>query len=400
MSTSQNPLRVLWLCVLGLVAVLAVAGCGSSSDSESSDEVTSIGKTEGALNLIAWAGYAEDGSTDPAYDWVSGFEKKTGCQVKTKTASTSDEMVQLMRTGQYDGVSASGDASVRLMAGGNVSPIDMSILSNYADINPSLKDQPYNSEDGKNYGMPHGWGANVLLYNTDDVKPAPTSWGAVFDEKEASKYKGKITAPDNPIYIADAAVYLKATQPDLGIGNPYELNEEQFTAAVDLLKAQNANVGEYWPDATKNISSYTNGDSVIGSSWQYQTSTLEADGQPVSSTLPEEGTTGWSDTWMLSSEAANPNCMLEWMNWMASPETQAQVAGWFGEAPANLKACDVDKAAKENCKTYHADDTAYYDKIAFWQTPVSECGDDGGSGGGSDCKTYDDWVQAWTEIKG
>jgi len=395
MNSKSKPVWVSWLLVLGLFGALFVAGCGSSNDSSSSDEVTSIGKTEGALNLIAWAGYAEDGSTDKTVDWVTPFEKQTGCQVKTKTASTSDEMVQLMRTGQYDGVSASGDASVRLMAGGNVVPIDMNILSNYKDINPSLKDQPYNTQDGKNYGMPHGWGANVLLYNTDAVSPAPTSWGSVFDEKEAAKYSGKITAPDNPIYIADAAVYLKAHQPDLGIDNPYELTEDQFNAAVDLLKTQNKNIGEYWPDATKNISSYTNGDSVIGSSWQYQTSTLEADGQPVDSTLPEEGTTGWSDTWMLSNEAAHPNCMLEWMNWMASPETQVQVAGWFGEAPANLKSCSASKDAQANCDTYHAEDKAYYDKIAFWQTPVSDCGD-----GSSDCKTYDDWVQAWTDIKG
>ena len=397
MKTPQSkPVWVAWLLVLSLFGALFVAGCGSSSDDSSSDEVTSIGKTEGELNLIAWAGYAEDGSTDPEVDWVTDFTKQTGCKVNTKTASTSDEMVQLMRTGQYDGVSASGDASVRLIEGGDVEAIDMSILSNYKDVNPSLKDQPYNTVDGKNYGMPHGWGANVLLYNTDEVKPTPTSWSSVFDEKEAAKYSGKITAPDNPIYIADAAVYLKTHQPDLGIDNPYELDEDQFNAAVDLLKAQNKNIGEYWPDATKNISSYTNGDSVIGSSWQYQTNTLQADGQPAEATLPDEGSTGWSDTWMLSSEAANPNCMLEWMNWMASPETQAQVAGWFGEAPANLKACGIDKASQANCDTYHAEDTAYYDKIAFWQTPVSDCGDDRGT----ECKTYDDWVQAWTEIKG
>jgi len=394
-ASHPNPVRVIWLCVLSLFAVLVVAGCGGSSSDSSSDEVTSIGKTEGNLNLIAWAGYAEDGSTDKTVDWVSGFEKQTGCKVATKTASTSDEMVQLMRTGQYDGVSASGDASVRLIAGGDVDAIDMSILSNYADINPSLKDADYNSADGKNYGMPHGWGANVLLFNTDEVSPAPTSWGSVFDPAEASKFAGKITAPDNPIYIADAAVYLKTHQPDLGIDDPYELDETQFNAAVDLLKEQNKNIGEYWPDATKNISSYTNGDSVIGSSWQYQTSALEGAGEPVSSDLPEEGTTGWSDTWMLSSEAANPNCMLEWMNWMASPETQASVAEWFGEAPANLAACEM-TTDKKHCDTYHAADQAYYDQISFWKTPVSDCGDDRGT----ECKTYDDWVQAWTEIKG
>ena len=166
MKTSQSkPVWVAWLLVLSLFGALFVAGCGSSSDDSSSDEVTSIGKTEGAVNLIAWAGYAEDGSTDKAYDWVTPFQDKTGCQVSTKTASTSDEMVKLMRTGQYDGVSASGDDSVRLMEGGDVEAIDMSILSTYADINPDLKDQPYNSKDGMKYGMPHGWGC--LLYPSD-----------------------------------------------------------------------------------------------------------------------------------------------------------------------------------------------------------------------------------------
>ena len=391
----RYPARFPWLLVLALVGVLAVAGCGGSDDDSSSDEVTSIGKTEGALNLIAWAGYAEDGSTDKTVDWVTPFEKQTQCQVNTKTASTSDEMVKLMRTGQYDGVSASGDASVRLIEGGDVSPIDMSILSNYADINPSLKDQDYNSKDGMNYGMPHGWGANVLLYNKDAVKPAPDSWGSVFDPAMASKYSGKITAPDNPIYIADAAVYLEATQPDLGITDPYELDEDQFNAAVDLLKQQNKFIGEYWPDATKNISSYTNGDSVIGSSWQYQTSALQAAGENVDADLPKEGSTGWSDTWMLSSQAEHPNCMLEWMNWMGSPKVQAQVAEWFGEAPANLGACDL-TSDPNHCDTYHAKDEKYYDQIAFWKTPISDCGDDRGS----ECKTYDEWVQAWTEIKG
>ena len=42
---------------------------------------------------------------------MTPFEKETGCQISVKVAGTSDEMVELMRTGQYDGVSASGNAS-------------------------------------------------------------------------------------------------------------------------------------------------------------------------------------------------------------------------------------------------------------------------------------------------
>ena len=87
-----------------------------------------------------------------------------------------------------------------------------------------------------NYGIPHGRGANLLMFNKDVVKPAPDSWGVVFDKN--SPYKGKVTAYDSPIYIADAALYLKATQPDLRIDNVYELDDKQFSAAVDLLKQQ------------------------------------------------------------------------------------------------------------------------------------------------------------------
>ena len=181
-----------------------------------SDALQKVGKGEGEVNLIAWAGYVEDGSTDPAVDWVSDFEKETGCKVNVKIGNTSDEMVTLMRTGNYDGVSASGDATLRLIAGGDVDPVNTDLVPNYKDIFPALKDQPHNTVDGVNYGVPHGRGANLLMCNKDVVKPAPDSWGAVFDRPRPAKYKGKVTAYDNPIYIADAALYLKATQPDSG----------------------------------------------------------------------------------------------------------------------------------------------------------------------------------------
>ena len=144
------------------------------------------------------------------------------------------------------------------------------------------------------------------MWNTDDVKPAPKSWDVMLDPKQAAQYKGKISAYDDPIYIADAAVYLKAHNPDLGIENPYELDENQFDAAVDLLKQQRPNVGEYWSDATKQIQAFANGDDQVGTTWQYQYFVLKGDGQPVASSpsgqgfLPEEGATGWSDTWMIS----------------------------------------------------------------------------------------------------
>ena len=86
------------------------------------------------------------------------------------------------------------------------SGIDTAKVTTYDQLAPFLVGKRWNTVDGKVYGVPHGWGANLLMYNKDVVNPAPTSWGAVFEAD--SPYKGKLTAYDSPIYIADAALYL------------------------------------------------------------------------------------------------------------------------------------------------------------------------------------------------
>ena len=394
------------LAVLTLaLAALTAAGCGDDDDDsgggggggDESAALKKVGKGEGEVDLVAWAGYVEDGSTDPAVDWVSDFEKETGCKVNVKIGNTSDEMVTLMRTGNYDGVSASGDATLRLIAGGDVDPVNTDLIPNYADVFDALKNQRHNTVDGQAYGVPHGRGANLLMYNKDVVKPAPDSWGVVFGGPESQKYKGKVTAYDNPIYIADAALYLKATQPDLGIDNVYELDDEQFQAAVDLLKQQRDVIGEYWSDYTKEQAAFTGGDTVVGTTWQVIANLIEADKKspPIEAILPKEGATGWSDTWMVSSKAKHPNCMYKWMDHIISPKANAAVAEWFGEAPANEKSCAL-TAVKDHCEIFHADDEAFFDKVAYWNTPTKDCGDDRGD----TCKDYSEWVKAWTEIKG
>src|SRR6185295_4758819 len=226
---------------------------------------------------------------DPKVDWVSDFEKETGCKVNNKVAGTSDEMVTLMKTGEYDTVSASGDASLRLIYGGDVAPVNTDLIPNYKDVFDGLKNKAWNSVDGVSYGVPHGRGANLLMYRTDSVNPAPTSWSAVFDP--SSPYKGKVTAYDSPIYSADAALYLMKTKPDLGIKNPYALDDKQFDAAVALLKKQKANVGEYWSDYLKEVQSFKSGNSVVGTTWQVIVNTAVGEKVPVKATLPQEGAT-------------------------------------------------------------------------------------------------------------
>jgi putative spermidine/putrescine transport system substrate-binding protein len=400
MKTARRTLRIS-LAVLAAGAVLVACSSDKKSSGTSGrkapkiEMAKSVGKGEGALNIIAWAGYAENGSNDPKVDWVNPFTKQTGCKVNVKTGNTSDEMVQLMKTGQYDGVSASGDATLRLIYGGDVAPVNTALVPNYKTISDFLKDKNWNSVDGQMYGIPHGWGNNLLMWDPAKVSGTPDSWSAVFDQ--GSQYKGKVTAYDSPIYIADAALYLMATKPDLGIKDPYSLTSKQLDAAVALLKAQKSNVGEYWADYTKEVQAFESGTSVVGTTWQVIANTINADAKTkVQTVVPKEGSTGWSDTWMIAAKAKHPNCMYQWMNYIVSPSANAQVAEYFGEAPAQTLACEQ-TSDKSFCTTYHALDAAYATKIHYWTTPQKECVDGSGA---DNCTDYAQWVSKWQEIKG
>jgi putative spermidine/putrescine transport system substrate-binding protein len=396
--------RALRFAALGLlVAALAVvaAGCGGGDDDNggsASTEIEGLGssleeiqenaRSEGEVNLVIWPGYAV--LTDE-------FTAKTGCKVNTKEGTSSDDMISLMQSGAYDGGSFSGNATVRMMATGDVAPIDTDLVPNFADVQEGIKNQDYNSQDGQAYGVPHGRGPNLLMFRTDEVPEDTDSWNVIWEDDQLEKYKGKISIYDDSIFIADAAVWLKATQPDLGIDDPYQLTQEQFDAAVDLLKKQAPYVGEYWPGTpATQVAAYKSGDSVVGTTWPYQVNLLNQENVPIAALKPKEGTTGWSDTWMIYSKAANPNCMYLWMDHMASPEAQATVAEAFGEAPVNLKACDLTENP-DHCDEFHADDEAWWDDVYYWTTPSEDCNDDDDS---TTCVTQADWKSAWTEIRG
>jgi putative spermidine/putrescine transport system substrate-binding protein len=370
--------------VLGLSAALPWAQGAAAMQ-----PLTSIGKGEGTLNLVAWEGYAQD-------DWVKPFEAATGCMVHAKYAGSSDEMVALMRSGggdQYDAVSASGDATLRLIYGHNVQPITISLIPAWKHFIPQLQAPDFNTVKGVHYGVSYEWGPNTLLYSTKTFPTAPTSWGAIYDPK----YKGQVTVPDNPIQIADAALYLSKTNPALGIVDPYELNQTQMNAVVALLAAQAKLVKKYWALASDEIQLFTSGDAVVGAAWPYQTNTLQAAKVPVADTIPKEGATGWADTWMISSKAPHPNCAYEWINWVTTPKVQAQQAIYFGETPANSLACrEMDAQQPGACAQYHGDAPAsYFDRIKFWKTPRKQCGD-----GRDNCLDYTAWQREWQTIKG
>jgi len=381
---------------LAAAATLVAAACtGGPGASAGPSLPTSVGDGEGQLTVLAWPGYVEDGSTSPDVDWVSSFETETGCQVTVQVFGTSDEAFTLFQTNpeQFDVLSASGDASLRLVAGDFVQPVNVDLIPSYAQIFDDLKNKDYNTVDGVHYGVPHGRGANVLMWRTDLVDPAPVSWSEMFDPN--SKYAGKFSVYDAPIYIADAAVVLMATKPELGIKNPYSLDETQLAAAVDLLKAQKPAVGEYWSDYTKQIDSFTNGNTTIGTTWQVIANVLQGGGTAVDVTLPPEGATGWSDTWMINSKTKNINCAYKFLNHITSPSINIQIAEYFGEAPGNRESCAL-AANPDHCAIYHAAEPDYWTNVWYWTTPVADCLD-----GRTDvkCTDFEAWVKAWQEVR-
>ena len=401
-----------WIALFGVIGLVAAA-CSSDSSTapgggSTATAVSSIGPTEDELNLIAWVGYTEDGTTEgyENYDWVTPFEEETGCDVQAKYADSSDEMYNLMtsQAGQWDGVSASGDSSNRLIASGAVSAVDPALFPDFDSVIAPLQpttgtDNSHYVVDGNVYGVPYMYGPNFLMYNSKVVKPAPTSWDVVFETDlngAANPYAGKITAYDFPIYIADAALYLMTHQPDLGITDPYSLTDDQLNAAIELLTGQATMVNKYWGLYTVEIDGFVNESMVAGTAWPINLSYVELDRPEVLAAEPTEGMTGWADTWMMSSSAPHPNCMLEWMKWSMGADVQAEVAEYYGAATSNTDACPIlreslDKQfdfgyAVDTVRYGYCGDEQFLDDLWLWRTPQSPT-------------DYSLWTQKWLEVR-
>lgn len=365
--------------------------------------MSAVGEGEGALSIVAWAGYIERGDTDPAFDWVTDFEAETGCMVSVQVAATSDEMVALMNEGNFDLVTASGDASLRLIAGERVQPINLDLIPSWDTVDERLQNAPWHTVDTdgdgtpEHYGVPYQWGANVLMYNTEVFPEAPTSWSVVFEEQtlpDGQSNVGRVQAYDGPIYIADAALYLMYHNPELGITDPYSLDEDQYQAALNLLRQQRELVARYWHDAFIQIDDFTNEGIVASGSWPFQVNLLVASEQPIASVIPVEGATGWADTTMMHTDSEHPNCAYMWLEHSLNLSLQGDLAAWFGSVPAVPAACEGNELLGETgCETNGIDN---FEQISFWRTPTQDCGDERGDV----CIPYRRWATDYVAVIG
>lgn len=388
-------MKKLSLIFVVLLIALPLGVVQGSSLTDSQSRLAQDG--EGEVSIVAWPGYIESGETDSAFDWVTEFEEATGCEVVVKTAATSDEMVALMSEGNFDLVTASGDASLRLIAAGLVQELDVDAIPSWSTVDERLQDAPWHTVDSKHYGVPYQWGPNVLMYNTDVFPEAPTSWSVVFEEQtlpDGESNEGRVQAYDGPIYIADAALYLMAHNEDLGITDPYALDRDQFNAALDLLREQRQLVPKYWHDAFIQMDDFINEGIVASGSWPFQVNLLQFEEAPIASTIPEEGATGWADSTMMSAEAPHPNCAYMWLEHSLNPKVQGDLAAWFGSVPSVPAACEGNELlTDEGCSTNGFDN---FEQIHFWRTPTVNCGDDRGD----TCVPYYEWVTSYVAVIG
>ncbi len=369
------------LAAAALAALLVpVAGIGSS------DRAQPVGKGEGELSLLQWPGYS-----DPSF--ARSFERSTGCTITRTTVGSSADVTRLMRSGTYDLVSASGDVSGQLIAAKLVKQVDVGLVPAWRQLAPTFRSPAFNTVAGVHYGVTVLWTPNSLLYQRNRAKPAPVTWRAVYDDR----FRGKVSVPDNPMQIADAALYLQSTTPSLAIRDPYELRRPQFDAAVALLRRQHPLVTRYWQYAAEQISDYRTGKAVVGSSWPYQAQVLTAANVPVRALVPRDGATAWADSWLLGAKAEHPNCAYRWLQHVLSAPVQATQALVLRESPANPGACALMEAAEQGlCAAYYASTPpSLLRKLRFWKTPVAQCGYDGRK----DCVPYAAWQKAWAKIR-
>ncbi|MBD2056058.1 ABC transporter substrate-binding protein [Oculatella sp. FACHB-28] len=318
------------------------------------------------LTAIVWEGY-----TDVSF--AQKFEQETGCAIKATYAGSSDEMFAKFRTGggrTYDLISASGDITERLYKAGLVRPIDTSKLENYDSIFSPFQKGDWNSFDGKPYGVTFAWGPNVLLYNTEKVATAPTSWDVLFDPQ----YAGQITIPDNPMTIADVALWL-------GKPDPYDLTDTDLAEVKDKLLELRPSIRKFWATAGELANLFQSGEVVLAHAWPLTyTQLIEAD-YPVGSVNPKGQLTGWTDSWMISKNSRNVDAAYKWIDFILSGEGQKGVMDVTGYSGATE--LGVEAVGPERAKELFMDDLSLHEEIKMWQS----------------VQNYDKWVQLWNEIR-
>ncbi|GII89782.1 spermidine/putrescine ABC transporter substrate-binding protein [Sinosporangium siamense] len=331
--------------------------------------------SQGTLRILTFRGYMEWGGTDPRLNWVSPFERESGCRIaRQESVQTAEEMERHLREGTFDVVSAPPEVAGWLIEKERAKALDTSQVEGYDDLPKHLRHLKAATRGDKVYGVPFLWSAFELMGRGD----RPTSWRQLFTG-------GRVALKDSPMSIAIGAL---AMRDELGIADPFQLSERQLEQVVKAMR----NDGQvYWKDTVDAIESFVAGGdkrAVLGQMFPYHRELLTKTGGSVRAAkrLP---TTASADMWMMTTSATSPTCGYRWLSHMNSAKVQEQAAAWTGMAPANARACDG--KARRMCAIHPAGEALR--DVHFAVMPAKDCKAHDGK-----CADYEAWTRAWRDL--
>jgi len=289
------------------------------------------------LRVLAWEGYS-----DP--DWVKDFTKETGIDVDVVFVGSDDEIWAKIKGSEgkdFDVMAVNTAQLQRYIDADLVKPWDLSKIPNQKEVLPRFQDLSKITgltRDGKAYGIPFCFDSIGLIYDTDKVKPAPTSMSVLWDPQ----YAGKVLAYDNGEHN------FSFTALTLGIENPFHLSTEQFAAIKDKLIDLKKNTLSFYTTADEALQIYQNNDvALIWANYgQQQLKAMQKVGAHVAYIAPTEGSLSWLDNWAMTSGAKDPDAAAKWVNFLLDKKIGAQLSertGFGNTAVASSNANDNDK---------------------------------------------------------
>lgn len=254
------------------------------------------------LRVLTWEGYADD-------VWVKAFEKQTGAHVKVSYTGSVDEIFAKLaatRGADFDVVVIETSSYKALVKQKLIQPLDLRKLPNLANLTPAFRNVPAIVFDGKTYAVPFAWGSNAMIYDKKVFSTAP-GWEIFWDPK----YSGKVLGLD------DATTMIVTTALVLGIKDPFNLTDAQFSAVKAKMIEQKKQVLSYYAGFDDGVSTMAQGGVVaMMSMGEPQVTQLKAKGIDSAVAIPKQGAIGWIDCHTLSAGARNPELAHAYINFM------------------------------------------------------------------------------------
>ena len=295
------------------------------------------------------------------------FERTTGCAVDVQTIAP-DELaarVALDRGATIDLALVRSSDSLRLVEGGAVAALDGDLLEHRDDLLEPLREPAATTVDGRSYGLAYDWALDVLV--SAPTIPTPSSLEVLLDPT----YTGQVAMPDDVLTLATAALLN-------GVTDPYALTESELQGASSVLQAQTGLLDGRYADAD-GLARLLRGGALVALASSATAATLAGEGLSVTTTLPREGTTGWFESWQLTSRARHPVCAYRWLNLATAPETQAAIAR-DGLGPASGEACDLPGPGR--CERLGLATPEVIGRVSFARTPIKPT-------------PFGEWRRAW-----